>query len=161
MARAQHSRIQAFECNKMLQKKEHGGVAGNSTNARLQGQVRAFEGFKANRYILMKVPAVRDKVISKKSIPLKHIFTKRGVPNGTCSKSESINLRDGTDKQFGRRGPRLLLSKQNRLPWEVHSSCAATWRSAVGAPGWTGGLHWFLLIFTFFFEVSRIYSQLF
>ena len=33
----------------------------------------------------MKVPA---KVISKKkkkSIPLKHIFTKRGDPNGTCS----------------------------------------------------------------------------
>lgn len=56
---------------KRYKRKEHGGVAGNRTNARLQGQVRAFEGFKANRYILMKVPAARDKVISKKSIPLK------------------------------------------------------------------------------------------
>lgn len=57
MAHAQYSRIQAFKCNKTLQKKEHGGVAGNRTNARSQRQVRAFEGFKANRYILMKVPA--------------------------------------------------------------------------------------------------------
>lgn len=29
----------------------------------------------------MKVPAASDKVVSKKSIPLKHVFPKRGVPN--------------------------------------------------------------------------------
>lgn len=37
---------------------ESGGIAGNRTNTRSQRQVKTFEEFKANQYILMKVPAV-------------------------------------------------------------------------------------------------------